>query len=134
MTGKSEPIGFYYLHENGDLIYKRTQPELDSPFVKRIWPVYPEDRACAWIICIEALALGASKERVNELVNKWGLTNEDAFLFAQHLKFELLQVPEGWRVRYSEDTREAVAETPLEAFAAFAKVGLTSQPLQKLAY
>jgi len=32
-------VGWYYLHTNGDLIFKRTEPESDSPFVRKVWPI-----------------------------------------------------------------------------------------------
>lgn len=38
--------GFYYLHTNGDLIWKRFRPEYDSDFVKRVWAVDAADGLC----------------------------------------------------------------------------------------
>ena len=71
--------GFYYLHKEGGLIYKRDPfaPEEDSPFVKKVWKVDSTDRGNAWKICLEALALGASIERIKELAHKWNLTFDD---------------------------------------------------------
>ena len=69
---------YYYLHTNGDLIHKPasvvdSDPEyFDSPFVKKVWTIDTEDRGTLWIVLTEALALGANKERVKELQNKWG--------------------------------------------------------------
>lgn len=82
-------IGWYYLHVNGELIYKR---ELDgtaadireSPFAIGLWPVEPSDRGGAWSILIEALSAGAKKERILELAKKWNCTNEDALIYAEH--------------------------------------------------
>ena len=74
---------FYYLHENGDLIHKRFEPEADSPFVRRVWRLNLCDRADAWLMLIEATALGANKERVNELAVRWGCDESDALEFAK---------------------------------------------------
>ncbi len=76
--------GFYYLHADGNLIYK---PEIvvanddgyfDSPFVKKVWHVDPRDRIVAWKIILEALAMGCDKERAKELSKQWDLTFEDS--------------------------------------------------------
>jgi hypothetical protein len=76
--------GWYYLHTNGDLIFTRFQPEINpGGFVRMVWPCDPESRLDAWIIAIEALALGARRERVMELAQKWGLTDEDAKEFVR---------------------------------------------------
>jgi hypothetical protein len=74
-------VGWYYLHsESHDLIYKKYEfkPELDSPFVVRVWPVSTDVRETAWQICVEGLYLGAKPERVKELAEKWQLTPEDS--------------------------------------------------------
>ena len=44
--------GWYYLHENGDMIYKRelggTDADIrESSFAKMLWPFDPDDRAGA---------------------------------------------------------------------------------------
>lgn len=75
--------GFYYLHENGDLIFKpqmvvESDPNyFDSPFVKRVWSLDLTDRKCAWKIVLEALANGANQSRVRELADKWGIIRTD---------------------------------------------------------
>jgi len=70
--------GYYYLHTNGDLIYKRFDPGEDvSDLVRRVWPVDIRDRATAWRIVLEGLALGARVSRVRELATKWGCTAAD---------------------------------------------------------
>ena len=87
--------GFYYLHTNGDLIYKRDADggaiadARESSFVRAVWPVYPESRACAWDILVESLAAGADKNRVFEIASKWDATNEDAANYAWALGFNL---------------------------------------------
>lgn len=80
--------GWYYLHENGDLIYKRglggTAANIrESPFAKALWPMDPTDRANAWDILVEALAAGANKNRVMELADKWGCNEADAQTYGE---------------------------------------------------
>lgn len=69
--------GYYYLHTNGDLIFKRCMPEADSPFVKAVWHIDATDRGNAWKILLESLALGANTPRVKVLAYKWGCDRED---------------------------------------------------------
>jgi len=73
-----EDDGWYYLHENGDLIWKRFEPEADSTFVKKVWRVDTTDRFSAWKIVLEAFALGGRVDRLLELSEKWKLTFEDS--------------------------------------------------------
>ena len=63
--------GWYYLHTNGNLIYKRFCPEGDSDFVRKVWPLDTADRKVAWTILLEGLGLGAILDRVRELANHW---------------------------------------------------------------
>jgi hypothetical protein len=82
-------VGYYYLHENGDLIYKSgTESIIDireSPFAIGAWPMDIEDRETAWNICVEGLAGGARSERVAELAAKWGCDDEDATRYAEYV-------------------------------------------------
>jgi hypothetical protein len=80
--------GWYYLHQNGDLIYKRELGETaadirESPFAIGLWPIDRTNRMDAWSLLIEAFAVGAKKERIFELAEKWGCTNEDAIIYAE---------------------------------------------------
>jgi hypothetical protein len=68
--------GFYYLHTNGELIYKRFRPD-PSDFVRRIWEIEPSDRGNAWRILLEAAALGIRQDRLDELCRAWGITPVD---------------------------------------------------------
>jgi len=82
--------GYYYLHENGELIYRRALPGIEADFresslVRAFWPCDPEDRETAWTTLVEALAAGANKSRVAELAAKWHCTDEDAKVFAQRV-------------------------------------------------
>ena len=82
--------GWYYLHENGSMIYKRDLPGTaadirESPFAKGLWSLDVESRADAWKICVEGLAAGARPERIKELANKWQCDDEDAESYAGYL-------------------------------------------------
>ena len=71
-------MSFYYLHsETKDLIWKKFEPEQDSPFVLKVWPCDISDRKDAWTIVLESLALGASHRRVKELCFHWNCDIED---------------------------------------------------------
>ncbi len=80
--------GFYYLHrETKELIYKRFDPAADnSPFVQKVWTVDMSDRADAWRVVLEGLALGVKVERAKELAQKWVLTYEDSIEFLARVK------------------------------------------------
>lgn len=80
-------IGWYYLHTNGDLIYKKdldgTAADIrESPFAVSMWPIDDQNRLTAWDTVVESLAIGANKDRVKELALKWQCTNEDAENYA----------------------------------------------------
>lgn len=86
-------VGYYYLHTNGQLIYK---PGTDcvadireSDFARMLWPCDPSDRLGAWRIIVESLALGAERTRVMELAAKWGCSEDDADEFASRIGVDL---------------------------------------------
>jgi len=127
--------GYYYLHTNGDLIFKPaivfdSDPEyFNSPFVKRYWAFDSEDRFDAWQIAIEALSLGASKKRVFELKEKWKLTNEDAEYFIDRAKLKLFKDGNQFCATFHDfidiqNSQCGFGDTALEAFAELAKGGL----------
>lgn len=79
--------GWYYLHVNGDLIYKKDHPGVvadirESDLARALWPMHPQDRMGAWLILIEASAFGSNPERIAELAGKWGCNDSDADEFA----------------------------------------------------
>ena len=128
-------VGHYYLHsETGDLIFKREgfPPDPSSPFVKKIWPVDPSDRGNAWVIAIEALALGANKERVRELAEKWGLTDADAEIFAEKAKLKLFQDGSQWCAGFEDfvnvqESQVGFGDTALDALADLSRQGLSER-------
>lgn len=80
--------GYYYLHTNGDLIYKphgEVCDLRDSDFVRAFWPIDTGNRASGWTLLVEALSLGANKDRINELADKWGCSDKDAEHYADHV-------------------------------------------------
>lgn len=82
--------GFYYLHENNSLIYKRNLGDTisdlrESSFVKGIWSIDTKNRENAWTICVEALAAGVNKNRILELAEKWGCNDKDAKIYAERI-------------------------------------------------
>lgn len=75
--------GWYYLHINGELIYKKelggTAADIrESDFAVALWACDPTDRGTAWDCLVESLAAGAKKERVFELAEKWHCDDDDA--------------------------------------------------------
>jgi len=81
-------MDYYYLHTNGNLIYKKSADYRDfdeSPFVKKYWELDIEDRRNAWMIILEALALGAEEKRIKELIDKWKITKKDKIMYEQHV-------------------------------------------------
>jgi hypothetical protein len=96
--------GWYYLHENGSLIYKRefggaAADIRESDFAKSMWPMDPQDREGAWRIIVEAGALGANKARVDELAALWHCNDADALHYAAHIGCELVMDGNAWCAR-----------------------------------
>ena len=93
--------GYYYLHEDGSLIYKplavvESDPSyFDSPFVRKVWVLDSDARESRWDIVVEALALGADRKRVDDLAESWKLTNGDAYEYANRRSFSLVETNEG---------------------------------------
>jgi hypothetical protein len=93
--------GWYYLHTNGDLIYKRdlgdTAADIrESSFAKGMWPMDPSDRSGAWRIVVEAKAAGAKPERVSELAAKWGCDDDDGLIYSEHLGLRVQRDGNQW--------------------------------------
>lgn len=93
--------GYYYLHTNNELIYKPDYPDVcadlrESDFVKAFWPFDSEFRSDAWTILVEAGAMGAKKERIKELADKWGCDDKDAVNYVDFLGVNLQQDGDKW--------------------------------------
>lgn len=68
----------YYLHINGNLIYKphaNIDDLLDSDFVVKFWELDTDNRGTAWLMLIEASLLGATESRINQLREIWDIDN-----------------------------------------------------------
>ncbi len=129
-------IGWYYLHQNRELLYKRelggTAADIrESPFALAMWPLDPEDRESAWTILVEALALGADRTRVLELAKKWhchdnALGSGDAAIYAKRVGARVFRDGNAWCATRQDfiDLQASPAgfgDTALEALAALCK-------------
>lgn len=124
-------VGWYYLHQNGDLIYKTDHEGAvadirESPFARGLWSVDPTDREGAWNIAVESLAMGARPERIKELAAKWGLTDEDAAVYAERVGAKLYRDGNAWCATRKDfvnlqESPAGFGDTAIEALAALAK-------------
>lgn len=88
--------GYYYLHANGAVLFRRAAPGLvsdfeNSDFVKCWWPCEPSDRRGAWRILIEATARGADAESVARLARTWHCDDKDAAQYCQREGIDLTE-------------------------------------------
>ena len=131
--------GYYYLHTNGQLIFKPgTEWAADireSDFARMMWPCDPSDRLGAWRILIEALALGAKWDRINELAIKWACDDVDADEFATRASINLFMDGNAWCATATdfENLQESPAgfgDSKLQAMAELAKaMGFTASKM-----
>jgi hypothetical protein len=96
-------IGYYYLHTDGALLFKRELPGthadlMESSFVKAFWSVDPSDRECAWRIILDSLALAAREDRVFPLADKWGCNAVDAEVLLGRLGLKSIYDAPFWLV------------------------------------
>ena len=124
--------GYYYLHTNGDLIYK---PDIDggvfsdlrdSDFVRIIWTFDKTDRLCAWRILIEATILGANQKRIDELVDSWECTDDDGLIYADKIGVEVINDEGSWCANRTDfinlaESPAGYGESVLEALAELGK-------------
>jgi hypothetical protein len=122
--------GWYYLHTNGELIYKPHSDSCadirDSDFARCMWPMDPEDREGAWNIAVEGLALGARAGRVKELADKWQLTDADAEHYAKKIGLTITRDGDAWCATGPgfvnlQESDAGFGGTKLEAMASLAK-------------
>lgn len=123
-------IGWYYLHTNGNLIYKRELGETageirESSFARALWPVDPENREYVWRILIEALAAGADKTRITELSKKWECSDEDADVYADRVGCNIFKDGDKWCATDGsfvnlQQSPAGFGDTKLEAMASLA--------------
>lgn len=96
-------IGWYYLHTNGDLIFKRDIGDQiadfrESDFCVMFWPIDPEDRETAWRCLVESSVCGANQKRIEELTKKWKCTDEDAEEYVKRIGAVLNKDGDQWCV------------------------------------
>lgn len=124
--------GYYYLHSNGSLIWKRYLDSgqvadfRESDFVKMFWPLDTQSRYDAWRICVEALALGTDPKRVKELATLWKCDDDDAQNFADCFGLQLYMEGDRWcatRADFTnlQESNAGFGETCLEAIAELLK-------------
>ncbi len=129
-----KPDGYYYLHTNGDLIYKpaiclETDPDyFVSDFVRETWAFVTDRRECAWTILIEASVLGANEDRIKELKEKWGCTDEDAPKYAERMGLKIFLDGNQWCAAFDDfvnvqESQVGTGKTALEAFINLARQG-----------
>ncbi len=121
----------YYLHINGDLICKRNDAGAaadirESSFARAMWFFDPDDRATTWTIAVEALALGANTDRVNELAQQWELSDPDGTNYAAYLGARLYMDGDQWCATRGDfvnlqESPAGFGPTALMAFADLAK-------------
>jgi hypothetical protein len=103
---------WYYLHESGDLIFKRWEYDpsgrdfSDSPFCLKYWAIDTDQRFHIWGLLCEALALGANHERVTGLAEKWGCNNLDAAVFASKVGIDLANGEFGYVAKWPQSMGE----------------------------
>jgi hypothetical protein len=123
-------IGYYYLHTNGELIFKYGTDCVadirESNFARMCWPIDPTDRANAWSLLVEAFSLGANPECIKKLAEKWGCTDFDADHYAELIGCVLKLDGNSWCAHRTDFTnlQESPAgfgDTKLEAMAELCK-------------
>ncbi len=130
-------IAYYYLHTNGDLIHKPASvvdvdPNyFDSDFVRKVWKVGLKDRASAYLMLLEAAAMGARKDRVDHLIDHWGMTDEDCLTFTERLGLRLFRDGDKWCATYEDFTNPqesdaGFGERAIDALIDLPKPGLSA--------
>lgn len=132
--------GWYYLHINGSLIYKRdllgTAADIrESSFARGLWRFDSSDREICWRILVEALAAGADQGRVEELAAHWGCDDIDAAVYADRLGVNLGMDGASWcatgpRFVDLQKSPAGFGDTALQAMAKLcAELGYTPQKM-----
>lgn len=129
---------YYYLHTNGDLIHKPVSvvdgdPNyFDSDFVRKVWKVGLKNRASAYLMLLEAAAMGARKDRINHLIEQWGMTDEDCITFAERTDGGLRLFRDGdqWCATYKDfvnlqESEAGFGERAIDALIDLPKPGLS---------
>ncbi|MBS0056913.1 MULTISPECIES: hypothetical protein [Yersinia] len=129
-------IGWYYLHVNGELIYKPDPDAIadirDSDLALCAWAIDPHNRKSAWELLVEAMALGANQSRIDELADKWKCNDTDADKFAEVVGVEIAKDRNSWCAHRKDfvnlqESPAGFGDNKLKAMADLAKtLGITS--------
>ncbi len=94
--------GYYYLHTNGALIWKKyidgsqIADFRESDFVRGFWQFDSKNRLDAWAILVEALSVGCNKKRILELADRWQCNDIDAQEYADVVRLKLFKDGDSW--------------------------------------
>ncbi len=123
--------GWYYLHINGDLIFKRDLPGTaadirESDLAKALWSIDTTDRESAWSLLVEALAAGANPGRVRQLAALWKCDDDDARIYAKHIGVSIKRDESALLAHTADfiniaESPVGFGDTALEALAGLAK-------------
>jgi hypothetical protein len=80
---KEALMGVYYLLKDGDLVFQEIHQELQGAV--EVWPIRADDRFDFYRLLVEAAAMGAKPERIEELMIKWNVVNADGVEFANRI-------------------------------------------------
>lgn len=139
--------GWYYLHQNGDVILRRNAGRhtlldmQESPLVRAVWEADRTRRECAWTILIEGLASGARPDRIRELALKWRCDDADGQEYAKRIGVHVVRDGSQWFahtadfVNLQESTCYGFGATVLEALAELAKaLGYKPSPMGSISF
>jgi hypothetical protein len=120
---------FYYLHTNGELIAKRFRPD-PSDFVRKVWVLNLDERESAYVLLVEAAALGANMSRVLELAKHWHCDGADGLVFCERMGFicqpHESEAGKGYLLWHKDDDAErsrGEGSSPLLALISYTRQG-----------
>lgn len=120
--------GYYYLHTNGELIYKRGEGQdqdiRESDFAIMLWPCDFQKREYAWRILIEALCCGARPDVITALAEKWKCDDLDAMNYAVAVNAKAYFTDHVWTITRHDfvNLNESPAGVGASALTAFASL------------
>lgn len=140
--GRVQILGFYYLIGK-ELLYVKSisggkyEPERalmelrNNSKVESIW-AWTGEKAIAWIILIEAWALGADRDRIRGLMKKWNMGPWDIPFLQADLGVEVsIEERDGSWWAKIEGEQEEIGEDPMEALGKVAMRGLKGRRIER---
>ncbi len=81
---------YYYLHRNGELVYKNSvafsdQDFEESSFVQFYWVVNLDRRSDLYNVLLTAKQMGAKESSIQIMIDKNGVTDEDCKIFCNSI-------------------------------------------------